>query len=413
MSRLIKAVMLALAIAALAGCSGTTVRRDAPGVTFEKTRPTTTFTRPQSVAPVSTPVPSKAEQPSSASRPAKKPSEYTSLQPFKKFKKGEGEGVAREYKDRTKAQFIALFRDSKLAKKEMRVACDVLVRQMAEAHPEFPSFEGCEGAAAAIASDDYQIIACKDSMFLKDNFLAVTNENGTAWGAWHRKCLPGEKVLAYKGTPLISTMCLNVSVPVTQAPPPSASPPPAKKLVPAPTAVCPKGIILFANAWTMDSIYAASNDLGKRVDALIAAATKRDSENASNVKAYMANDVSGGNIGDGVSENIGDEIIRVVNVRAPLGIDIQVNLLDPVTTKVVEDLGRVSLVDGIAKIYLTEAQRAYIVETIWPAWFSSPTVSGGERRIWVPPGAWKKKGGQNWHWCTLQKNAAYWKVNRP
>ena len=201
--------------------------------------------------------------------------------------------------------------------------------------------------------------------------------------------------------------------PVAVKPPPATAQPPAKQLIPTPTAVCPKGIVLFANGWTMDAIYAASNDLGKRVDALIAAATKRDSENASNVKAYAANDVSGGNIGDGVSENIGDEIIRVVNVRAPLGIDIQVNLLDPVTTKVVEDLGKVPLVDGVAKIYLTEAQRAYIVETIWPAWFSSPTVSGGERRIWVLPGAWNKKGGKNWHWCTLEENAAYWIVNRP
>ncbi|HQT82620.1 MAG TPA: hypothetical protein PLW99_00530 [Candidatus Paceibacterota bacterium] len=189
--------------------------------------------------------------------------------------------------------------------------------------------------------------------------------------------------------------------------------PPAKQLVPTPTAVCPKGIVLFANAWTMDSIYAASNDLGKRVDALITAANDRNSENASDVKAYAANDVSGGNVGNGGPENIGDEIIHTVNTRAPLGIAIQVNLLDPVTLEVVEDLGMVPLVDGIAKIYLTEAQLVYIVETIWPAWFSSPTVSGGERRILVLPGAWKKKGGRNWHWCSLQENAAFWIKNRP
>jgi len=347
------------------------------------------------------------------------PSAYKSLQPFEHFAKGEGEGVAYLYKARTKADFIAILRDKNLAKKEMRVKCEVLVRQMMEGHADLP-FEGCEGAAKAIESEDFTVVACRDEMFKQNNFLTVTNADGSAFGVWHRKCLPNEKVLVYKEQPLISTTCLNVTVPVV--PPKAPLVPltpiplkvlPVKQLVPTPTAVCPKGIILFANGWTMDAIYRSSNDLGNRVDALIAAATKRDSENASNVKAYAANDVSGGNIGDGVSENIGDEIIRVVNVRAPLGIAIQVNLLDPVTTKVVEDLGQVPLVDGIAKIYLTEAQRSYIVETKWPAWFSSPTVSGGERRIWVLPGAWDKKGGRNWHWCTLQENAAYWVANKP
>lgn len=222
-----------------------------------------------------------------------------------------------------------------------------------------------------------------------------------------------EWTVEWKGT-LYTALDPDVCNNLAALPPLAKLQPVVVKLKPVATATCPKGIVLFANAWTMDSIHLASNDLGKRVDALIAAATKRDSENASNIKAYMANDVSGGNIGDGVSENIGDEIIRVVNVRAPLGIAIQVNLLDPVTTKVVEDLGKVPLVDGIAKIFPTEGQRdTNIVEMIWPAWFSSPTVSGGERRIRVPPSAWNKKGGQNWHWCTLQANAAYWIANRP
>lgn len=343
------------------------------------------------------------------------PSAYKSLQPFERFAKGAGEGFAYEYKTRTKAQFVALLRDKKLAKSEMRVSCDVLVRQMAEGHPALP-FEGCEGTAAAIENNnDFAVVACRDEMFQRDNFLTVTNEDGSAFGVWHRKCLQDEQVLVYKDQVLISLKCLNTAIPLSPEPLAkiSLTAPPVKQLAPTPTAVCPKGIILFANAWTMDSIYRASNDLGQRVDALIAAAAKRDSENASNVKAYAANDVSGGNIGDGVSENIGDEIIRVVNVRAPLGIAIQVNLLDPVTTKVVENLGMVPLVDGIAKIYLTETQRAYIVETIWPAWFSSPTVSGAARRIWVLPGAWDKKGGKNWHWCTLQENAAYWQANKP
>ena len=230
-------VVLALAVA-LVGC-GTTPHRAVPGVTFEKVAPAATV---QAVK--TTPEPKQTALPS-ASRPVKEPSAYASLQPFKKFKKGEGEGVAYEYKPRTKAQIIALLRDSKLAKKEMRVTCDVLVRQMVEAHPGLP-FEGCEGAAAAIAGDDYQVIVCKDEMFQRDNWLTVTNAKGTAWGVWHRKCLPNEKVLAYKGVPLISTTCLNVDIPIR----PQAPPQPAKSEAPVfMTGACPNGYTLLLNAW--------------------------------------------------------------------------------------------------------------------------------------------------------------------
>lgn len=149
-------------------------------------------------------------------------SAFKSLQPFKQFARGAGEGVAYQYKPRTKAQFIALLRDKHLAKREMRVACNVLVRQMTEGHKALP-FEGCEGAAAVIERDEFAVVACRDEMFQRDNWLAVTNKNGSAWGAWHRTCLPNEKVLVYKNEPLISLTCLNVAIPVA-APKPATSP---------------------------------------------------------------------------------------------------------------------------------------------------------------------------------------------
>lgn len=330
---------------------------------------------------------------------AAEPSTFASLQPFQKFGKGDGEGIAYRYEARTKAQFIALLRDKNLAKKEMRVTCEVLVRQMVEAHKDLP-FEGCEGAAAAIVGDDFTVVACKDEMFQRGNSLIVTNETGTAFGTWHRKCYPNEKVLVHKDQPLISTTCLNVAVPASQLVP--SAPAPKQLVVPTATAVCPKGIVLFANAWTMDSL---PPDLLEKAQTFIKKANGRDSDNASRAAAYQGQeDFSGA---------LSDELINRVNVRAPLNIDIAVQLLDPKTLLEVEDLGKVPLVDGTAKIYLTEAQRVYVVQTIWPAWFSSPTVSGGERRILVFPEVWVKDQAKGWKYCSKQENAAYWKANKP
>lgn len=136
---------------------------------------------------------------------------------------------------------------------------------------------------------------------------------------------------------------------------------------------------------------------------MVTLATGRDSKNASDAKAYKP---------DAFSRTLGDEVINVVRVRAPVGVDIHARLLNPATLEVVEDLGNVPLVDGIAKIYLTDTQRANIVETIWPAWFSSPTVSGGERRLWFFPHEWEKKT-ESGRFCTKQQNGFYKKANRP
>lgn len=201
-------------------------------------------------------------------------------------------------------------------------------------------------------------------------------------------------------TAYLFKVCNNWSSVVGPAPTPpaapvAAAPPPT----PSVTRGCPKGIVLFANAWTMESM---PDDLRKQAEALISAATLRDSQNASNPEAYKP---------DALSRTMGDELILVVKVRAPVGVSIRAQLLDPVTTQVVEDLGEFRLTDGIAKIYLKPEQRLKIVQTIWPAWFDSPTVSGGERRLWLFPNEWMNKTGGRY--CTKQVNGAYRQMNKP
>jgi hypothetical protein len=317
-----------------------------------------------------------------------------SLQPFTHFVPGDGHGVALKYSPRSKEQFVALLRDKARAQKEMRVSCETLVRQMVEAHPELP-FEGCEGAATAIEHDsNFSVVACQDSMFSK-NFLTVTNQKATAWGVWHRACLPKEQVLVYKDQPLVSTMCLNVVVPSSLTPPKQKMVAQAKEV----SAACPRGFIVFANAWEKNRFPA---DLLERVEKLIAAATHRDSQNASNAAAYKPDDFS---------RTLGDETIERVKVRSPVQASLRARLLDPQTLRVVEDLGLVSFTDGIAPIYLTSGQRDYILETVWPGYFSSPTVSGGERRLWIFPGEWERLLGGRW--CTMQEHGIYDKVNKP
>jgi len=311
------------------------------------------------------------------------PSAFKSLQPFERFAKGAGEGVAYEYKARTKAQFVTLLRDKKLAQKEMRVTCDVLVRQMVEAHPGLP-FEGCEGAAAAIEHDDsFAVVPCRDEMFQKEHWLAVTNEDGSAWGVWHRKCLKNEQVLVYKNQTLISLRCLNVAIAIPSVPiPPAVLVPPSKPIIPIVTGACPNGYTLVANAWELKSL---PDGIRKNAERLIAAAESRDSRNATNAEAYKPDDVS---------RTLGGQLRREVKIRAPLNADIRVQLRDPQTLKVVEELGTLHLVDGIGSIQLTYEQHLLLVEMLWPGRFRSPVVSGAARRLWLFPYEWKD-------WCEM------------
>jgi hypothetical protein len=306
--------------------------------------------------------------------------------------------VAYEYKPRTKAQFIALLRDKALAKKEMRVPCEVLVRQMVEGHADLQlPFESCEGAAAAIASDDYQIIACRDEMFQRDNWLTVTNAKGTEWGTWHRKCLPGEKVLAYKGSPLISTTCLNVDIPALpqKAPPVASAPPPAKPAAPTfVTGACPSGYTLIANAWSMKTLPSGKLLPGMKEEAesLIQAANERDSQEAMKLAAYQP---------EAFSRTLGKRLREEVKVRAPIAADLLIRYLDPQTAKVVRELGTIRMERGVGSFRFSEDPRSYIIETIWPPDFVSPAMSGGERRVRMFPNEWGKFCAMNVHGALL------------
>lgn len=145
---------------------------------------------------------------------AAEPRDMKSLQPFTTFAAGEGEGMARLYKSRDKGEFIDLLRNPR---REMRIPCGRFVAQIVEAHPGLTiPLESCSALASVIeASKDFDVVACQHQMFLVDNWLTVTNEDGTAFGVWHRKCYDEEKVLTYKGQPVASTTCLNATIPVT------------------------------------------------------------------------------------------------------------------------------------------------------------------------------------------------------
>ncbi|MBI4088695.1 hypothetical protein HY415_01215 [Candidatus Kaiserbacteria bacterium] len=321
-------------------------------------------------------------------------SSLSSLQPFQKFGRGEGLGMAYEYWNRSKEQLVALLRDRGLAKKQLRVSCEVLVRQMAEGNPMLP-FEGCEGAAAAIERDpDFAVVPCRDEMYQK-NSLVVTNHNGSRFGAWRRKCLANEKVLTYKGEPVISVKCLNPVILASVVPP---SQEPAAPVL-STTKGCPNGIALYANAWEYEKI---PDDLQGKVDALVVAAASRDSENASNAVAYQT---------AALSRTLTDELIRVVGVRAPVKARVSAHLRDPQTLKIVGELGTFEFVDGIARIPLDVEHRLQIVETIWQAWFSSPSVSSAERRLWLFPNEWVKSSGGRW--CTKQESGVFKVANKP
>lgn len=175
----------------------------------------------------------------------------------------------------------------------------------------------------------------------------------------------------------------------------------AEPMPPAITKGCPNGIVLFANAWTRESICSASSELCEEYDSLVIAAAGRDSKNASDVEAYTADDVS---------RTIGDDIIRVVNVRSSVNASVTAQVLNPATLELVKDLGSFALVNGIAEIPIMPAHRLMIIQTIWPAWFSSPTVSGAKRRLLLLPSEWmNNRGGR---YCTKQVNGVFVKMNR-
>lgn len=117
----------------------------------------------------------------------------------------------------------------------------------------------------------------------------------------------------------------------------------------------------------------------------MAGAEVRDSRNATNRKAYEPDDVS---------RTIGGQLRREVKIRAAETFDVRVQLRHPVSLAVEEDLGVIHLTAGMGNIQLSDAQHQKIVETIWPAKFVSPAMSGGARRLWLFPEEWG-------NWCTM------------
>lgn len=337
----------------------------------------TTATAPAAPAPVAAPAATTRMVQETMS-----PQTLASLQPFQTFGKGAGEGFARTYKPRTKADLVALLRDKARWNKEMRVSCARFVQQVAEAN-RLP-WEGCAGAAAAIERDpDYAAVACRNEMFQRDNWLVVTNERGNAFGVWHRDCLPGEQVLTYRGVPVASTTCMNGAVPTTRlvsvpVPPVAA---PAPQPVPAVTAMCPRGFTYVLYAISLATL---PEPLRSNIWAQIQIAGSRP--------ASML-----GQVVPAASRTYLREIRELMNQKvikpAPVDANILVRLIDPATGQVAEDLGTLAMKSGYARIRgLTAAQIRRVIESEWPIEpFVSPRRSLDDAPIlWTLPIEWGK-----------------------
>lgn len=189
---------------------------------------------------------------------------------------------------------------------------------------------------------------------------------------------------------VLPAVCSNWSwYSITLPPPPvaAAAPAPARALSAAPTGPCPQGYMLTAHAWELSKLPDA---LRTQAEGLIGAATRRESSNAKNFEAYKPDDFS---------RTLGGKLRREVKVHALENVHITVRLLDPTTLAVVEQVGPLNLVDGVGSVTLTEAQHRMIIETIWPASFKSPTVSGGARRNRLFPEEWGT-------WCSMNVHGA-------
>jgi len=86
-----------------------------------------------------------------------------------------------------------------------------------------------------------------------------------------------------------------------------------------------------------------------------------------------------------------------VKVRAPVNADIIVRFIDPQTAAVVRELGTLQAVNGIGIFRFDEDPRPYVVETLWPISFDSPTMSGGHRRIRLFGSEWTGICAMNEH----------------
>ena len=204
-------------------------------------------------------------------------------------------------------------------------------------------------------------------------------------GAIHTVVLPGD-CFNWSGKPPM----IGGPVPVVTAQPSAVVKAP---VVPPPQPVaravgkCPNGYSLIANVWSLASM---PEDIRLKTNVLISVAEDRDSKNATRAEAYKPDDVS---------RTVGRQLRRDVRVRvATANVDIRIFYRDPKTLAVTKDLGVLRTTAGIGKFQFPDDPRQWIVETIWPmANFVSPTMSGGERRMWLFPYEWKDLCSMNEH----------------
>jgi hypothetical protein len=160
---------------------------------------------------------------------------------------------------------------------------------------------------------------------------------------------------------------------------------PALAAPPATSSACPQGWTLIANAWNLDSL---PSSMRAEAQSLISAAQARESDNARRLEPYKP---------DAVSRTMGRRLREQVKTRAPVDANITVRFLDPRTGAVVRELGSLHVVSGMGTFRFAEDPRPFVVETLWPPEFLSPTVSGGQSRLRLFGYEWKSDCAMNEH----------------
>lgn len=214
--------------------------------------------------------------------------------------------------------------------------------------------------------------------------------------AWHRAFFKGEDVWddPNTGEHVLAGFCENVvgklKSPVAEketpvkvrdtAPAVVAAPPPKPPIV---SASCTSGFTLFVHARSMNNL---PSTLRADAKALIKVAEDRDSKRATNPNAYW---------GDDVSRILYDRFALLPTDSIDVSVGVQ--LLDPQTLKVADDLGTRQVVAGIGEIKLTKDQLSLAIQIVWPDEYVSPPVSGNLRRLIVLPREWKNDRGGKYY----------------
>lgn len=159
--------------------------------------------------------------------------------------------------------------------------------------------------------------------------------------------------------------------------------------IPLPVVIgaCPDGWSLTANAWSLRTIKTISSDLGEKVETMIAVAKARESMNATRFESYQT---------DALSRTFGKRLREEVKTRAPVTADIAIRYVDvdPQTKKVssVRDIGVLHVVYGVGTFRFSDDPRQHVVRTVWPTSSLSPTVSGGEPLLQIFGYEWTSCG---------------------